>query len=52
VSRCPVQVPDLIDLFVRPLDAVGIPYTVTGGVASVVYGEPRFTRATRTYPET
>jgi hypothetical protein len=34
----------LIALFVRPLNQLRIPYMVTGGVASVVYGEPRFTR--------
>ena len=34
----------LIALFVRPLNQLRIPYLVTGGVASVVYGEPRFTR--------
>lgn len=36
--------PSLISLFVRPLNQLRIPYLVTGGVASVVYGEPRFTR--------
>lgn len=36
--------PSLISLFVRPLNQLRIPYMVTGGVASVVYGEPRFTR--------
>ncbi len=36
--------PSLISLFVRPLNLLRIPYLVTGGVASVVYGEPRFTR--------
>lgn len=36
--------PTLITLFVRPLNALRIPYMVTGGVASIVYGEPRFTR--------
>lgn len=36
--------PDLITLFVRPLNEHGVPYLVTGGVASIVYGEPRFTR--------
>lgn len=36
--------PSLIALFVRPLNALGIPYLVTGGVATIVYGEPRFTR--------
>jgi hypothetical protein len=39
-----VTEPTLITLFVRPLNALRIPYLVTGGVASVVYGEPRFTR--------
>lgn len=34
----------LIALFVRPLNRLRIPYLVTDGVASVVYGEPRFTR--------
>ena len=36
--------PDLIGLFVAPLEAAGVTYMVTGGVASVVYGDPRFTR--------
>jgi hypothetical protein len=36
--------PDLIGLFVEPLDRLEIPYMVTGGVASVIYGDPRFTR--------
>ena len=35
---------NLISLFVRPLNRLRIPYMVTGGVASVVYGEPRLTR--------
>lgn len=34
----------LVELFVRPLNESGIPYLVTGGVAAIVYGEPRFTR--------
>ncbi len=34
----------LMSLFVRPLNQLRIPYMVTGDVASVVYGEPRFTR--------
>lgn len=34
----------LISLFVRPLNQLRIPYMVTGGVAAVVYGEPRLTR--------
>lgn len=36
--------PDLISLFVRPLNRMRIPYLVTGGVAAVIYGEPRLTR--------
>lgn len=36
--------PDLIGLFVEPLEAIGISYMITGGVASVIYGDPRFTR--------
>jgi hypothetical protein len=36
--------PSLISLFVRPLIQLRIPYLITGGVASVIYGEPRFTR--------
>ncbi len=36
--------PDLLRLFIEPLEGIGIPYMITGGVASVVYGDPRFTR--------
>lgn len=36
--------PDLIGLFVEPLETIGISYMITGGVASVIYGDPRFTR--------
>jgi hypothetical protein len=39
-----VSDPDLIALFIEPLEALGIPYMITGGVASVIYGDPRFTR--------
>jgi hypothetical protein len=39
-----VTAPDLIALFVEPLEATGITYMITGGVASVIYGDPRFTR--------
>ncbi len=38
-----MQAPALIRLFVVPLNALDIPYMVTGAVAAVVYGEPRFT---------
>lgn len=36
--------PDLVRLFVGPLESLGLSYMITGGVASVVYGDPRFTR--------
>lgn len=36
--------PDLIGLFIAPLETEEIPYLITGGVASVIYGDPRFTR--------
>jgi len=39
-----VTEPDLVGLFVAPLEALGLQYMVTGGVASVIYGDPRFTR--------
>jgi hypothetical protein len=32
--------PDLIGLFVEPLEAIGVSYMITGGVASVIYGDP------------
>ena len=35
--------PDLVSLFVQPLEALGLPYMVTGAVAAIVYGEPRLT---------
>lgn len=36
--------PDLISLFIQPLNELGLRYMVTGAVAAVVYGEPRLTR--------
>lgn len=36
--------PSLLECFVRPLNASAIRYVVTGGVATIIYGEPRFTR--------
>lgn len=36
--------PDLVSLFVQPLNLLRIPYLVTGDVAAVIYGEPRLTR--------
>jgi hypothetical protein len=35
--------PDLIALFVGPLETAGIPYLVSGSVATAIYGEPRNT---------
>ena len=35
--------PDLIELFVRPLNQLGIHYLVSGSVAAMLYGEPRVT---------
>jgi hypothetical protein len=39
-----VNLPDFVGLFIRPLEALEIPYMITGGVASVIFGDPRFTR--------
>jgi hypothetical protein len=39
-----VNDPDLIGLVVEPLEGIGVSYMITGGVASVIYGDPRFTR--------
>ena len=36
--------PDLVSLFVSPLNQLGLPYMVTGAVAAIIYGEPRLTR--------
>jgi hypothetical protein len=38
-----VAVPDLVTLFVLPLEALGVRYMVTGSVAAMGYGEPRLT---------
>lgn len=35
--------PDLIELFVQPLNQRGIRYLVSGSVAAMLYGEPRVT---------
>jgi hypothetical protein len=35
--------PGWIELFVPRLEALGIPYMVTGSTASLIYGEPRLT---------
>jgi hypothetical protein len=35
--------PGWIELFVSRLEALGLPYMVTGSVASMLYGEPRLT---------
>jgi hypothetical protein len=38
-----MPVPEVIELFIRPLNQAGIRYMVTGGVAAILYGEPRLT---------
>jgi hypothetical protein len=38
-----MQDPDLITLFVAPLEKAGIRYMITGSIASSIYGEPRNT---------
>jgi hypothetical protein len=35
--------PDLLGLFIGPLNRLGLEYMVTGAVAAIVYGEPRLT---------
>jgi hypothetical protein len=35
--------PSLVGTFVSRLEKLGIPYVVTGAVASIIYGEPRLT---------
>lgn len=35
--------PDLIALFVHPLDRLGIRYMISGSVAAMLFGEPRMT---------
>jgi hypothetical protein len=38
-----VPEPDLIALFIDPLNRTGIEYMVSGAVAAILYGEPRLT---------
>lgn len=38
-----MQSPDLLSVFIDPLEKSGIPYFVTGSIASIFYGEPRLT---------
>ena len=33
----------LLDLFISPLNQIGVKYMITGSVASICYGEPRLT---------
>jgi hypothetical protein len=35
--------PDLIELFVRPLERLQFRYVISGSVAAMLYGEPRVT---------
>src|SRR2546423_8648216 len=38
-----MQDPDLIELFVKPLNDLGARYIISGSVAAMLYGEPRVT---------
>jgi len=38
-----VDEPDLFTVFVQPLQRAGVRYMITGSIASMHYGEPRFT---------
>ncbi|MDZ4828784.1 MAG: hypothetical protein SGJ09_01125, partial [Phycisphaerae bacterium] len=38
-----MSLPDWIKVFLAPLETLELPYAVTGSVASMLYGEPRFT---------
>lgn len=42
--RSGVSIPELLPLFVFPLQHAGLATMVTGSVASAIYGEPRLTR--------
>ncbi len=43
-ARCSdVPEPDLLALFIDPLNRTGIDYMVSGAVAAILYGEPRLT---------
>jgi hypothetical protein len=39
-----MSLPDLIGRFVGPLARLDVPYMVIGGVAAIVYSEPRYTQ--------
>lgn len=38
-----MQSPDLLAIFLAPLERIGLTYFVTGSIASIFYGEPRLT---------
>jgi len=38
-----MDAPDLLELFVAPLDRGRVPYMIVGSIASIQYGEPRYT---------
>lgn len=40
---CPMELSELLERLARAFDELDIPYLVTGSVATIAYGEPRFT---------
>ena len=39
-----MQLPNLIEIYIKPLEELKINYVITGSIASIIYGEPRLTQ--------